>query len=340
MSKMQSTFAAMKVLDSIKNRLSKIGNHTLFLRTGMYGVPIELTKHKFGEAAYLNILQLLTDIYAEVEWSSPTETPMYKAWEDFVNRNGQRILTQLLNDEGYIVVGYHSEELADGRVWSFYQLPTSAYSTKTIGNRIEVYCYDKEQLFYVIKSPTFEQTGKGDHEWCKPFIAMLDAVLNGATTTAERLGAYVVMSPKNDNFGGTINKDEKKVLEDELQQDYGMLGKQRQMMVLTRPMDSQVVSLASVDTKMNEKYRAAVLGIADRLKVPANQIAMIDANSSKALSNGSELREGDIAKYRSFRRLLNATLYDMATELGMRVDYTIENEPKTIQGQTIENTNI
>ena len=32
------------------------------------------------------------------------------------------------------------------------------------------------------------------------------------------------------------------------------------------------------------------------------------------------------------------TLLDMAVELGMRVDYKIENEPKTIQGQTIEQT--
>jgi hypothetical protein len=101
-------------------------------------------------------------------------------------------------------------------------------------------------------------------------------------------------------------------------------------------MDTEVVSLANVDIRMNDKARLAILAIADRLKVPANQIGIIDANSSKTLSNGTELREGDLAKYRSFRRLLNATFYDMATELGMQVNYTLENEPKTVQGQTIE----
>lgn len=121
-----------------------------------------------------------------------------------------------------------------------------------------------------------------------------------------------------------------------MQQSYGMLSRQRQVMVLPRPMDSQVVSLAAVDARMKDKAQLAILAITDRLKVPANQIGIIDANSSKALANGSELREGDLAKYRSFRRLLNATWYDMATELGMQVNYTLENEPKTIQGQTIE----
>ena len=144
------------------------------------------------------------------------------------------------------------------------------------------------------------------------------------------------MSPTADNFGGELTETEKDELEKQLQKEYGMLSKQKQIMVMPRPMNSQVISLAAIDTKMKDKLNAAVLAIADRIKVPANQIALIDANSSKALSNGSELREGDTAKYRSFRRLLNSTFYDMATELGLRVDYTIENEPQTIQGQKIE----
>jgi hypothetical protein len=62
--------------------------------------------------------------------------------------------------------------------------------------------------------------------------------------------------------------------------------------------------------------------------VPANQVGIIDANSSKSFANGSELREGDITKYRNFRRLLSFTFYQMAEDLGLQVDYIIENEPK------------
>ena len=83
-----------------------------------------------------------------------------------------------------------------------------------------------------------------------------------------------------------------------------------------------------------EAANGAVKIICDRIKVPANQVALI--NASSGFSNGTELREGEIAKYRSFRRFLNATLYDFAAEIGLQVDYTIENEPLTNQGQQIE----
>ena len=215
-------------------------------------------------------------------------------------------------------------------------MPENKYRVASNNGREYIECFDSAQLFYVLKSPTYEQTGYSDHWHCRGYIAMLDAVFNGATTTAERLGAYVVMSPKQDAVGGIMLEKEKKDLEKELQQDYGMLNRQRQIMVMPRPMDSAVISLANVDVRMKEKATLATLAIADRLKVPANQIALIDGGQAKSFANGTEYREGDIAKYRSFRRLLNATFYDMAVELGLQVNYTLENEPKTTQGQSIE----
>lgn len=327
----------MKIWDSIKAAIFGNDNHVISYNRGGYIPDWALSQHKFGETIYLNIVEILTSIYAEVVWSPVTETPKYKAWKKYVDRNGQRILTQLLfNNGGFCVIGYDSE-LRDGvEVWRFYELPNTEWNLVSNMTEVRVECNNPAQRYYVLKSPTMEAVGRSEHDLCKGYIAMIDAVLNGATTTAERLGAYVVMSPTADNFGGELLKEEKDELEKELQKEYGMLSKQKQIMVLPRPMQSNVVSLAAVDAKMDVKLRAAVLAIADRLKVPANQIALIDANSSKALSNGSELREGDTAKYRAFRRLLNSTFYDMATELGLRVDYTIENEPQTIQGQQIE----
>lgn len=327
----------MKIWDSIKAAFSGNDNHVISYNRGGYIPNWDVSKHKFGETIYLNIVEILTSIYAEVVWTAQTETPKYKAWKKYLDRNGQRILTQLLfNDSGFCVVGYDSELTEGVETWRFYELPNTEWHIVSNTQEVRVECNNPAQRYYVLKSPTMEAIGRSEHNLCKGYIALIDAVLNGATTTAERLGAYVVMSPTADNFGGELLKEEKDELEKELQKEYGMLSKQKQIMVLPRPMQSNVVSLAAVDAKMDVKLRAAVLAIADRLKVPANQIALIDANSSKALSNGSELREGDTAKYRSFRRLLNSTFYDMATELGLRVDYTIENEPQTIQGQQIE----
>jgi hypothetical protein len=97
-------------------------------------------------------------------------------------------------------------------------------------------------------------------------------------------------------------------------------------------MHFQVIGMDGVDRKLTEKVRACVLAICDRVKVPANQVAIIDANSSKTLSNGTELREGDYNKYQSFERLLNHTFVRLAEEMGMDVDYTIYNKPERNNG--------
>lgn len=333
-----STFASeMKLTDQIRAFFRRSDNHILAYNRGGYVFDFSITKHRFGETIFLNIAELLTDLYAEVEWTG-ADTPKFRAWKAWANRNGRRILTSLLTRKGYAVIGYDSELDASGEVqYRFYELTDQQYTTIQRNDYTEVVCFDPMQRYYVLKSPTFDSTGHDDRYYCDGYIRMIDAVLNGATTTAERLGAYVVMSPKADQMGGILTAEEKDALEKELQREYGMLKDQKQIMTLPRPMDSQVVSLAGVDTKFVDKARTAILAIADRLKVPANQIAIIDANASKSLSNGTELREGDLSKYRSFRRLLNGTLFDMAYELGMQVDYTIENEPKTTQGQEIEN---
>lgn len=327
----------MKITDYISRILNR-DNHVLTYNRGGYVPDFTLTKYKFGETIYVDIVELLTSIYSEVTWTCANDTTKFKAWKAFVDRNGQRILTQLFTrKDGFVVIGYESSLKEDGSIeWTFYELPSKAYFIKATDIETTVECYDKLQQYFVLKSPKMEAIGQSERTLCDGAIKMADAVLNGSTTTAERLGAYVVMSPKQDNFGGTLDEKEKDQIEKELQREYGMLNKQKQIMVLPRPMDSAIVSLAAVDVKMREKLNAAVLIMADCVKVPANQIALIDANASKSLSNGTELREGDLSKYRAFRRLLNATLYDMAVELGMRVDYTIENEPKTVQGQNIE----
>ena len=326
----------MNITQRIRNFIAS--NHIVRWLGRGYAYPLEISAHKFGETIYINIAQLLTDIYAELVWTTRTETSMWKAWKAWVDRNGQRVILRLLTGKGYVVVGYHSQVDAAGNVsWAFYELADDKYTTRKVGDVEKVVCKDATQLYFVLRSPTFEQTGMSDHDLCHGYIKMIDAVLNGATTTAERLGAYVMLTPKSDNFGGTLDEQEKDELEKETEKSYGMLKGQKQVMILPRPMDASIVSLAQADIRMNDKARLAILAIADRLKVPANQIAIIDGGQSKSFANGTEYREGDMAKYRSFRRLIDSTLYDMAVELGMHPDYVLENEPKSPQGQTIEN---
>ena len=95
----------MKILDSIRSVFAKRDNHTLQVFSNGWGQPLVLTCHKFGETMYLNAAQILTDLFSEVVWTG-IDTPKYRAWVDFVNRNGQRILLQILRHKGYAVIGY------------------------------------------------------------------------------------------------------------------------------------------------------------------------------------------------------------------------------------------
>jgi hypothetical protein len=112
-----------------------------------------------------------------------------------------------------------------------------------------------------------------------------------------------------------------------MQNEYGALRKQNTLMVLPREMNVSTLSLANIDIKVQEKVKLAILAIAGKIKIPANQVPLIDAMSSKSLSNGGELKEGDFSKYQSFERLLNKTFIRLAEDMHIRVNYTIYNKP-------------
>ena len=94
-------------------------------------------------------------------------------------------------------------------------------------------------------------------------------------------------------------------------------------------MDFTTVNLAGLDAKTIDKARFAVSAICDRFKVPSNQVSIIESTVGGAsLSNGGEIREGDLLKYKSFERLLNKTFIKMAKDIDLTIDYEIYNKPK------------
>jgi hypothetical protein len=92
-------------------------------------------------------------------------------------------------------------------------------------------------------------------------------------------------------------------------------------------MNWQVINLAGLELRLQEKVKTAILAIVDRVKIPANQVAIIDAQTNKQMANGSEIREGDKLKYKTFRRLFERTFVDMARSYALRISYAIDGEP-------------
>ena len=124
-----------------------------------------------------------------------------------------------------------------------------------------------------------------------------------------------------------LSDEQKKKMEKDLRDDYGALSNQSNIMLLPREMNWQVINLAGLELRLQEKVKTAILAIVDRVKIPANQVAIIDAQTNKQMANGSEIREGDKLKYKTFRRLFERTFVDMARSYALRISYAIDGEP-------------
>lgn len=298
-----------------------------------YGA-FDVTKRTFSNLIWYNICDILIDLLEDVaiEITAKDDDNVYfaAAYKAFVYYYGRMVL-QRLYDDGFVVIGYSNDRT------KFWVMQQNEYTTKRVKNEdsdyIDVTTATPKEAgvqLYVMRSQSFMTYGKSDKALCKAWLDYVDDIFNGSATVSRRLGALVVASPKNLTNAPTavnLSPEQKKDLEKQFQDQYGNLSSQKNVCFLPREMSWQVINLAGLDLKTQEKAKTAILAIADRIKVPSNQVAMIDANSSKTLANGSELREGDKAKYKSFRRVYERTFMQMALDLRVQVTYILTGEP-------------
>lgn len=319
----------MKIFDTIRRFFS--GREVLTCNNiGTSFSDWGVLRYKFSTIIWYNICDLLTDLIEDVQLTDKSgSAPLSPAGEKFAMFRafmyawGKTVLQQLF-DDGFVVVGY------DTLTVRFWIMDASEYERESDDKLTIVRPKVENVQVCVLKSATFVVYQRSDRELCNGFLSFLDDVLNGSATVSKRLGAVVVASPKNLNSAPTatiLTDDQKKKLEEDMRKDYGALSNQSNIMLLPREMSWQIINLAGLDLKMQEKAKTAILAIVDRIKVPANQVAIIDAQSSKQLANGSEMREGDKLKYKSFRRLFERTFADMARYYGLQIEYKIDGEP-------------
>ena len=319
----------MKIFDTIR-RFFRGGEVLTWNNIGTSFRDWGVVRYKFSTLIWYNICDLLTDLIEDVVLTDKSgSAPLSPAGEKFATFRafmyawGKTVLQQLF-DDGFVVVGY------DPLAVRFWIMDASEYERESEDKLTIITPKDKNVQVCVLKSATFVVYQRSDRALCHGFLSFLDDVLNGSATVSKRLGAVVVASPKNLNSAPTatiLTDDQKKKLEEDMRKDYGALSNQSNIMLLPREMSWQIINLAGLDLKMQEKAKTAILAIVDRIKVPANQVAIIDAQSSKQLANGGEMREGDKLKYKSFRRLFERTFADMARYYGLQIEYKINGEP-------------
>jgi len=281
-------------------------------------------KMHFAKLIFLNICDLLTDLTNDVTFTTQNtlkeNTQLFGEFVAFFNDKGKFVLDKLFVS-GFVVIAHND--------FGFRVLFEDEYLIIGDNQNKLVQPKDNTLQVYVMRSETFQLTGESDYLILKPFLTLLDNVLNSSNTITARLGALIVSSPQQTSLPApeTLTEKDKEDMEKQTSENYGSLRNQKQFLIFPRPMNTQVISLSNIDNRMIDKVKTCVLAIADRIKVPANQISMVDALSSKSFANGSEMREGDFNKYQSFERLLNNTFVNMATSLGLKVDYEIYNKP-------------
>ena len=306
-----------KITDFIFNR-----KHSILTKNSVFG-DLSVSRHDFKKAIFLNCCEILTDLTNDVTFvnKSASQNMLFSEFKEFFNRDGQLVLNLLLR-YGYVVVGSVDN-------FGFRILQDDEYTVLVENKRTYITPKNQNLSVYVIKSQSYETEQCSDYTILKPFLDYLDNVLNASGTINERLGAVIMASPQQTSMNTTniLTTDDKEEIEKTISEGYGALAKQKQFLLFTKPMQFNAISLASMDNKTVEKVKIAVLAIADRLKIPANQIAIIDAMGSKSFANGSEMIAGDFSKYQSFERLLNRTFVRFADDLGLQVDYQIYNKP-------------
>ena len=316
----------MKIKDYIYALRTAVAN--MLLDHGQLYCDLQIGNYKFADCIFYNICDILTDICNDTKFVyRGQQAALFAAFAAFFDTYGQRVMDMLFAD-GYSVLRVEREQGVYIRL-----MARDEYHVQTEKGGLKVSANDGGEV-YVMRSPTFSTLGQSDRALLRPYLVYLDNVLNGSNTANERMGVLMAVSPEGTAAGNqpNLSKWEKDEFEKELGGDdskYGILKKQKSVILFPRPMKFQTISLSAIDNRLSERVKMCILAIADRIKVPANQIAIIDSDNSRSLSNGSELRVGDAQKYKSFRRFLNATFWLFAKDLGLGdIDYTIAGEPQ------------
>lgn len=281
----------------------------------------------FSEAIWLNIIEALTDICNDVEFykKNADKSMLFSEFKAFFNTYGGQTLSRYYS-KGVVVIGYVKNV-------GFKLLNENEYHNEiSKTNVVTVTAVAENISTYVIVSDVYREHGVSHKSIVKSYLTYIDNLLNSSNTISARLGSVVFASPKNEEKLNTtiLTREQAQAIEQEISEGYGSLRNQKQLALFRQPMDFTTINLSTADQRVSEKLKMAVSVIADRIKVPANQIAVIDSIGAKAFANGSEMLTGDFAKYQSFERLLQKTFINFGNQIGLNLDYNIYNKPKIL----------
>ena len=322
-----------KIRNSILNLIGEISPNRV--KRQAHSINFQIGNFKFAEVIFENITEILIDLQSDTSL-------IFKGGNDisfdiinlFFKKEGKKFLYYTYR-YGRVFLTFEDNELTIADPIDIYKETKGDYdyffSKKNKAKRVIVFDSEHYQMY-----------GKSHFDKLFPFFDLLNNILNASNTITKRLGVAVFatpVTPGSSSFTGNLTPEQKKKIEQELENTYGALESQNILHILTEDLKFNQINLAGQNINLTERSKIAILTIADKIKVPANQISLIDASTSKAFANGSEILAGDFQKYQSFERLLVSTFFPLAEILGCIISYDIYNKPLIKNNNNIINNN-
>ena len=320
-----------KIRNSILNLIGEISPNRV--KRQAHSINFQIGDFKFAEVIFENITEILIDLQSDTSL-------IFKGGNDisfdiinlFFKKEGKKFLYYTYR-YGRVFLIFEGNVLTIAEPFDIQKETRGDYDYYFLKK-------DKAKRVIVFDSEHYQMYGKSHFDKLFPFFDLLNNILNASNTITKRLGVAVFatpVTPGSSSFTGNLTPEQKKKIEQELENTYGALESQNILHILTEDLKFNQINLAGQNINLTERSKIAILTIADKIKVPANQINLIDASTSKSFANGSEILAGNFQKYQSFERLLVSTFFPLAEILGCTITYDIYNKPVISYNNIINN---
>ena len=229
----------------------------------------------FAYCDLMSAIKMIADRMRNAEFNASSDgtTIGFAAIEkllEFVKDNRLRIITSLFND-GAVTIDVRNP-----------------YEPRFPGDEDLGRDYDGAGIVTVLDE-IYRSTGKTMLETLRPHLDMINTVNDSDINLILNYGAMGILSPENSaNSDGVLSDKDRKNLQDEYQQRYGVRFGRWAVLITRQPVKFQRVELPIKELELNEKRKAAMASVLQFLNIPKELHSMFDS-AKYANRNEAEL---------------------------------------------------
>lgn len=261
---------------------------------------VALTRHEFAAAIYSSVVDMILTGIRNTQWrlvAGPTAEWGY--FELFLRTRGDEIVGRVIHD-GSVAVSRDA-----GGLWDF--------------------TADGATADYTFRSTDLRLWGCSTYTILCPDLDYLNNIVNAANTSISRLGVMAVFSPKSNEYGNKLTREELDVEEKRLQGDYGVLDAQKVVKFFSHSYDMNVVNLAGENLQLSDRFTQAVKMLCGKLKVPFELVpcAVLGNTNQTGVYQGEAVKRlyQTIAEYQAY-------LLDFCRSYGYEVEAVNPQAPQ------------